>query len=56
VKNAVNYFMKDSGQTTVEYSIMLVMFLLIALVMIVLIDAMNNYGYRLLSLVGLDYP
>jgi Flp pilus assembly pilin Flp len=46
----------EKGQTTVEYSIMLAMFLTVALVMVVLLSALSDYGWRLLSLVGLDYP
>ena len=47
---------KESGQTTVEFSVMLVFCVTIALVMVVLLSALNDYGWRLLSLVGLDYP
>jgi hypothetical protein len=45
-----------SGQTLTEYSLMLVMFMLVASVMLLLITALNSYGWRILSLVGLDYP
>lgn len=45
-----------SGQTVIEYSVMLVMFMLVAVIMLLLISAMNSYGWRILSLVGLDYP
>jgi len=46
----------EKGQTTVEYSIMLAMFLTVTLVMVVLLSALSDYGWRLLSLVGMDYP
>jgi len=45
-----------SGQTMTEYSLMLFMFLLVASVMLLLLSALNGYGWRILSLVGLDYP
>ncbi|HPO90595.1 MAG TPA: hypothetical protein P5270_02770 [Victivallales bacterium] len=47
---------KESGQTTVEYSVMIVLCVTIATVMIILLSALSDYGWRLLSLVGLDYP
>ena len=46
----------SSGQTLTEYSLMLVMFMLVGVVMLLLLSAMNSYGWRILSLVGLDYP
>jgi len=47
---------RSSGQTLTEYSLMLVMFMLVGVVMLLLLSAMNSYGWRILSLVGLDYP
>lgn len=47
---------RQSGQTTVEFSVMLVFCVTIAMVMVILMSALNDYGWRLLSLVGLDYP
>jgi hypothetical protein len=46
----------ESGQTATEYSIMLLMFMLVGVIMLLLITALNSYGWRILSLVGLDYP
>ncbi len=45
-----------SGQTATEYSLMLLMFMLVAVTMLLLLSALNGYGWRILSLVGLDYP
>ena len=45
-----------SGQTATEYSLMLLMFMLVAVIMLLLLSALNGYGWRILSLVGLDYP
>jgi len=45
-----------SGQATTEFSIMLAMFAMVLVVMLLLISAFNEYGWRILSLVGLDYP
>jgi hypothetical protein len=45
-----------SGQTMTEYTLMLFMFMLVAIVMLLLLSALNGYGWRILSLVGLDYP
>ncbi len=44
------------GQVTVEYTTVLVLFLLTGLAMLMLVSVFCDYGYRILSLVGLDYP
>ena len=46
----------SSGQVTIEYTTVLVLFLLTGLAMLVLVSVFCDYGYRILSLVGLDYP
>jgi Flp pilus assembly pilin Flp len=49
--------MKDqSGQVMVEYAIMLVMCVGIALVMMILMFYFNEYGWRAINLVSIDYP
>lgn len=45
-----------SGQTATEFSIMLAMFLMVAVILLLLLSAFTGYGWRILSLVGLDYP
>ncbi len=47
---------RRAGQTTAEYSAVMAMFLLAALMLLALLSAFNEYGQRILSLVGLDYP
>ena len=47
---------KSEGQAITEYSTVLALFLLTALTMLILLSAFNEYGRRILSLVGLDYP
>jgi hypothetical protein len=44
------------GQTMVEYASLLAMFILVALALVFLLDAFNSYGWRVVNLVGLDYP
>lgn len=44
------------GQVTIEYTTVLVLFLLTGLAMLMLVSVFCDYGYRILSLVGLDYP
>jgi len=45
-----------SGQAATEFSIVLVMFLGVAVILLLLLSAFTGYGWRILSLVGLDYP
>jgi Tfp pilus assembly protein PilW len=44
------------GQTMVEYAALLAMFVLVAVTLVFLLDAFNSYGWRIINLVGLDYP
>ena len=46
----------ESGQAMTEYVSMVAIFLGVALLLITLLDAFSEYGWRLLSLVGMDYP
>jgi Flp pilus assembly pilin Flp len=49
--------MKDqSGQVMVEYAIMLALCVGIALVMMILMFYFNEYGWRAIKLVSIDYP
>ncbi len=45
-----------SGQTATEFSIVLAMFVMVTVVLLLLLSAFTGYGWRILSLVGLDYP
>jgi len=47
---------RESGQAVTEYATVLALFLMTALMILVLLSAFNEYGRRILSLVGLDYP
>ena len=46
----------ESGQAMTEYISMVAIFLGVALLLITLLDAFSEYGWRLLGLVGMDYP
>lgn len=47
---------RESGQAMTEYITMAVILMGVALLLITLLDAFSDYGWRLLSLVGMDYP
>ena len=47
---------KESGQALTEYAIMLAMFAGMSVIMVVLLGAFSQYGWRLVALVGLPYP
>lgn len=44
------------GQAMVEYAALLALFVLVAVTLTFLLAAFNNYGWRIVNLVGLDYP
>jgi len=44
------------GQALVEYAALLAFFVLVTVTMVFLLDAFNDYGWRIVNLVGLDYP
>ena len=46
----------ESGQAMTEYITMVAILMGVALLLITLLDAFSDYGWRLLSLVGMDYP
>ena len=46
----------ESGQAMTEYVMMAAMLTGVALLLILLLDSFSDYGWRLLSLVGMDYP
>ena len=45
-----------AGQAMTEYVLMLVMFVMVSVLLLLLLSVFNDYGWRILSLVGLDYP
>ncbi len=47
---------RERGQTVFEYAATLTMFALVAIVMVMLLDSFSQYGWRILSLVGMEYP
>ena len=49
-------FGAESGQAMTEYVMMAAMLTGVALLLILLLDAFSDYGWRLLTLVGMDYP
>jgi len=46
----------DSGQAITEYVAMVAIFLGLTFMMITLLRVFANYGWRILGLVGMDYP
>ncbi len=44
------------GQAMVEYAALLALFVLVTVTLVFLLDAFNDYGWRIVNLVGLDYP
>ena len=46
----------ENGQAMVEYVVMLGLFLGIIAILMLFLGAFTEYGWRLYTLVGLDYP
>ena len=46
----------ESGQAITEYVMMVVLFLGLTLMLVTLLDVFSDYGWRILGLVGMDYP
>jgi len=46
----------ESGQAMTEYVALVAIFLGVALLLVTLLDVFSDYGWRLLNLVGMDYP
>ena len=46
----------QKGQAITEYVALVALFVGIALMLVVLLDSFSSYGWRILSLVGMDYP
>ncbi len=46
----------ETGQVIYEYVIMLGMFVLLSVFLIMVMSVYQEYGWRILKLVGLDYP
>ena len=51
-----SFFHDSSGQAITEYVTMVALFLGLTLMMVVLLDVFADYGWRILGLVGMDYP
>ena len=45
-----------SGQAITEYVAMVALFISVVLMLVVLLDVFSDYGWRVLGLVGMDYP
>lgn len=46
----------ENGQAIAEYSTLLVLFVGVTLMLVTLLRVFNDYGWRILNLIGLDYP
>lgn len=47
---------RENGQVMTEYAIMLAMFAGIAVMLVLLLAVFTEYGWRLISLVSMEYP
>lgn len=52
----LNIIKKEGGQVLSEFTAMLVMFIGVALTLMLLLAIFTEYGWRLVSLVALEYP
>jgi Flp pilus assembly pilin Flp len=56
-KNVIQLFLKnEQGQAIAEYSVLVVMFLGVTLMLVTLLRIFSSYGWRILNLIGMDYP
>ncbi len=46
----------EQGQVIMEYVIMLGMFIAVSMTLLLLLSVFSEYGWRIYSLVGLEYP
>lgn len=57
LKNVIQLLRNDEqGQAIAEYSTMLVLFVGVTLMMVTLLKIFSSYGWRILNLIGIDYP
>ena len=54
--NKQNFLKKEGGQVLTEFTVMLVMFVGVALTLMLLLAIFTEYGWRMVSLVSLEYP
>ena len=47
---------EESGQAITEYVALVALFISVTLMLVVLLRSFSNYGWRILGLVGMDYP
>ena len=47
---------KKKGQAITEFVVMLAMMLGVAIILTLFIRVFSRYGWRILSLIGMDYP
>ena len=56
-RNAIQLlYAGQKGQAITEYSIMLVLFVGVTFMMVTLLRVFSSYGWRILNLIGSDYP
>ena len=56
-KNVIQLLLRnEQGQAIAEYSTMLVLFVGVTLMMVTLLKIFSSYGWRILNLIGIDYP
>ena len=46
----------EKGQTIAEYSTLVVLFVGVTLMLVTLLRIFSSYGWRILNLIGSDYP
>ena len=47
---------RENGQAIAEYSTLVVLFVGVTLMLVTLLRVFSDYGWRILNLIGLDYP
>lgn len=56
-KNVIKFVHgNEKGQAIAEYSTLVVLFVGVTLMMITLLRIFSSYGWRILNLIGSDYP
>lgn len=56
-KNVIQLLLKnEQGQAIAEYSTMIVLFVGVTLMLVTLLKIFSSYGWRILNLIGMDYP
>jgi hypothetical protein len=57
LKNVIQLLhIEKKGQAITEYAIMVVLFIGVTLMLVTLLRVFSDYGWRILNLIGSDFP